>query len=144
MEDMVLQFGRLRCLIVDDSPRFSDTARRLLERQGITVVGIASNTADAVRSAAELQPDVILVDVELGAESGFELAERLDEDAFPAAVILISTHAEQDLADLIAGSPAVGFVSKSELSSEAIRDLLGAGDGTEGEPVASVSGPRGR
>ena len=144
MEDMVLQFGRLRCLIVDDSPRFSDTARRLLERQGITVVGTASNTADAVRSAAELQPDVILVDVELGAESGFELAERLDEDAFPAAVILISTHAEQDLADLIAGSPAVGFVSKSELSSEAIRDLLGAGDGTEGEPVAPVSGPRGR
>ena len=144
MEVMVLQFGRLRCLIVDDSPRFSDTARRLLERQGITVVGIASNTADAVRSAAELQPDVILVDVELGAESGFELAERLDEDAFPAAVILISTHAEQDLADLIAGSPAVGFVSKSELSSEAIRDLLGAGDGTEGEPVAPVSGPRER
>ncbi|AHK34035.1 MULTISPECIES: LytR/AlgR family response regulator transcription factor [Rhodococcus] len=144
MEIMVLQFGRLRCLIVDDSPRFSDTARRLLERQGITVVGTASNTADAVRSAAELQPDVILVDVELGAESGFELAERLDEDAFPAAVILISTHAEQDLADLIAGSPAVGFVSKSELSSEAIRDLLGAGDGTEGEPVAPVSGPRGR
>ncbi|MDV7085786.1 response regulator [Rhodococcus sp. IEGM 248] len=144
MEVMVLQFGRLRCLIVDDSPRFSDTARRLLERQGITVVGTASNTADAVRSAAELQPDVILVDVELGAESGFELAERLDEDAFPAAVILISTHAEQDLADLIAGSPAVGFVSKSELSSEAIRDLLGAGDGTEGEPVAPVSGPRGR
>ncbi|EHI40044.1 response regulator [Rhodococcus opacus PD630] len=139
-----MQFGRLRCLIVDDSPRFSDTARRLLERQGITVVGTASNTADAVRSAAELQPDVILVDVELGAESGFELAERLDEDAFPAAVILISTHAEQDLADLIAGSPAVGFVSKSELSSEAIRDLLGAGDGTEGEPVAPVSGPRGR
>ncbi len=91
-----------------------------------------------------MQPDVILVDVELGAESGFELAERLDEDAFPAAVILISTHAEQDLADLIAGSPAVGFVSKSELSSEAIRDLLGAGDGTEGEPVAPVSGPRGR
>ena len=144
MEIMVLQFGRLRCLIVDDSPRFSDTARRLLERQGITVVGTASNTADAVRSAAELQPDVILVDVELGAESGFELAERLDEDAFPAAVILISTHAEQDLADLIAGSPAVGFVSKSELSSEAIRDLLGAGDGTEGEPVAPVSGPRER
>ncbi|WP_043779179.1 LytTR family DNA-binding domain-containing protein [Rhodococcus sp. JVH1] len=144
MELMVLQLGRPRCLIVDDSPRFSDTARRLLEQQGITVVGTASNTADAVRSAAELQPDVILVDVELGPESGFDLAERLDDEPYPGAVILISTHAEQDLADLIAGSPAVGFVSKSDLSSDAIRDVLRAGDGTEGERVAPVSGPRGR
>ncbi|MFD9668872.1 LytR/AlgR family response regulator transcription factor [Rhodococcus sp. NPDC059968] len=144
MNVMVLQLGRLRCLIVDDSPRFSDTARRLLEQQGITVVGTASNTADAVRSAAQLHPDVILVDVELGAESGFELAERLHNEAYRSAVILISTHAEQDLADWISGSPAVGFVSKSDLSSDAIRDLLRAGDGTEGERVAPVSGPRGR
>ena len=141
---MVLQLGRLRCLIVDDSPRFSDTARRLLEQQGITVVGTASNTADAVRSAAELHPDVILVDVELGAESGFDLAERLHDEAHPAAVVLISTHAEQDLADLISESPAVGFVSKSDLSSDAIRDVLRASDGTEGERVDPVSGPRGR
>ncbi|WP_009478441.1 LytTR family DNA-binding domain-containing protein [Rhodococcus sp. JVH1] len=144
MNVMVLQLGRLRCLIVDDNPRFSDTARRLLEQQGITVVGTASNTADAVRSAVELQPDVILVDVELGAESGFELAERLDDEVHPSAVILISTHAEQDLAELISVSPAVGFVSKSDLSAAAVRDLLGAGDGTDGERVAPVSGPRGR
>ncbi|WP_020476801.1 MULTISPECIES: LytR/AlgR family response regulator transcription factor [unclassified Rhodococcus (in: high G+C Gram-positive bacteria)] len=144
MELMVLQLGRLRCLIVDDSPRFSDTARRLLEQQDITVVGTASNTADAVRAAAELHPDVILVDVELGAESGFDLAQRLDDRAHPSAVILISTHAEQDLAELISGSPAVGFVSKSDLSSDAIRDVLRAGNGTEGERVAPVSGPRGR
>ncbi|MFD6059994.1 LytR/AlgR family response regulator transcription factor [Rhodococcus wratislaviensis] len=144
MEAMVLQFGRLRCLIVDDNPGFSDTARRLLEQQGITVVGMVSTSADAVLAAGDLQPDVILVDVELGEESGFDLAERLDDEAFPSAVILISTHAEQDLAEVISGSPAVGFVSKSELSSDAIRDLLRAGDGTEGKPVAPVSGPRGR
>ncbi len=103
MEGMVLQHDRPRCLIVDDSPCFLDTARRLLEQQGIPVVGTVSNTADAVRTAAELQPDVILVDVELGAECGFDLAQRLDE-SFAAAVILISTHAEQDLADLVSGS----------------------------------------
>ena len=144
MDHMVLQLGRLRCVIVDDSPRFLDIARRLLEQQGMTVVGTASNTADAVRSATELQPDVILVDVELGPESGFDLAERLDGEAYSSAVVLISTHAEQDLADLVSGSPAVGFVSKSDLSFDAIRDVLRAGDGTEGERVAPVSGPRGR
>jgi len=40
-------------------------------------------------------------------------------------VILISTHAEQDYAELIAGSPAIGFLPKSVLSADAIRDLLG-------------------
>ncbi|MGV9861147.1 LytR/AlgR family response regulator transcription factor [Rhodococcus koreensis] len=139
MEGMVLQLDSPRCLIVDDSPCFLATARRLLEQQGIPVVGTVSNTADAVRTAAELQPDVILVDVELGAECGFDLAQRLDE-SFAAAVILISTHAEQDLADLVSGSPAVGFVSKTELSSDAIRDLLRA----ERDRVAPVSEPRER
>lgn len=97
----------LRCLIVDDSPRFLDAARGLLEYQGVTVVGVASNSAEALRRAEELRPDVTLVDVDLGGESGLELARRLDGAAgvARAAVILISTHAEQDYAELIATSP---------------------------------------
>jgi len=110
----------LRCLIVDDSPRFLDAARGLLERQGVTVVGVASNSADALR------PDVTLLDIDLGGESGLELARRLHGQAGPAVapVILISTHAEQDYAELIAASPAIGFLSKTALSGDAIRDLL--------------------
>ncbi|MFC0451249.1 LytR/AlgR family response regulator transcription factor [Rhodococcus jostii] len=144
MEVMVPQPGHPRCLIVDDSPTFLDAARRLLEQQGVVVVDTVSNTADAIRTVAELQPDVILVDVELGPESGFELAERLDDEAHPPAVILISTHAEQDLTELISVSPAVGFVSKTELSAGAIRELLRDRDGNEGDHAAAVSEPRGR
>jgi DNA-binding NarL/FixJ family response regulator len=120
----------LRCLIVDDSPRFLDAARGLLERQGITVVGVASNSADALRRAGELRPDVTLLDLDLGGESGLELARRLHGQPGPAPVILISTHAEQDYAELIAASPAIGFLPKTTLSGDAIRDLLaGRGDG---------------
>jgi CheY-like chemotaxis protein len=102
----------LRCLIVDDSPRFLDAARGLLERQGITVVGVASGSAEALQRAHELQPDVMLLDIDLGGESGLELARRLHRQAGQAgsAVILISTHAEQDYAELIAASPAVGYL----------------------------------
>jgi DNA-binding NarL/FixJ family response regulator len=116
----------LRCLIVDDSPRFLDAARSLLECQGITVVGVASNSAEAFLRAEELRPDVTLVDVELGGESGLELARRLDGEGAvaPAPVILISTHAEQDYAELIATSPAIGFLSKAGLSADAIQKLL--------------------
>jgi DNA-binding NarL/FixJ family response regulator len=131
----------LRCLIVDDSPRFLDAARGLLERQGVTVVGVASNSAEALQRAEELRPDVTLLDIDLGGESGLELARRLHREAgvAPSRVILISTHAEQDYADLIAASPAVGFLSKTALSAGAIRDLLDSqGDGGRGDPI---SGP---
>jgi CheY-like chemotaxis protein len=74
----------MRCLIVDDSPRFLDAARGLLERQGITVVGVASNSAEALERTEELQPDVTLLDIDLGGESGLELARRLHHQAGPA------------------------------------------------------------
>ena len=129
--------GMLRCLIVDDSPRFLDAARGLLERQGVTVVGVASNSAEALERAGKLRPDVTLVDIDLGGESGLELARRIHGQTgqAPAPVILVSTHAEQDYAELIAASPAVGFLPKTALSAEAIRDLLaGRDDGGGGDP----------
>ena len=117
----------LRCLIVDDSRSFLEAARTLLEREGLTVAGTASTGNEALRCAGELRPDVVLVDITLGAESGFELARRLVERdrGGRSTVILISTHAEADFQDLIAASPAVGFVPKSELSARAISRILG-------------------
>ena len=116
----------VRCLIVDDSAVFRDAASALLARAGISVVGVASNSAEALSLYLDLHPDVALVDVDLGAESGFELAEQLHLMATsrPLAVILVSTYAETDLAEMIAVSPAVGFLEKFTLSPDAIRDLL--------------------
>jgi DNA-binding NarL/FixJ family response regulator len=97
----------------------------MLTREGLDVVGVASNSAEAIRLVEELRPDVTLVDIDLGEEDGFELTRRLSEIS-PATskVILVSTHAEEDFAQLIAASPAVGFVSKARLSAHAIRDAL--------------------
>ncbi|MDT7599685.1 MAG: hypothetical protein QOK26_1762 [Pseudonocardiales bacterium] len=117
----------LRCLIVDDNPRFLDAARVLLEREGITVVGVASNAAEALQRAAQLRPDVTLVDIHLGDQSGFDLVRRLHGEVSLAEsrLVIISTHAEEDYADLISASPAIGFLPKTTLSARAIRDLLG-------------------
>ena len=123
----------MRCLIVDDSADFVSAARSLLERQGMTIVGVATNSADALRRHEELRPDVTLVDIDLGGESGFELAEQIHQLGSPAPlpVILISTHADQDFADLIAASPALGFVSKSSLTPGAIHALVDGSKGLE-------------
>jgi CheY-like chemotaxis protein len=116
----------MRCLIVDDSADFVYAARGLLECQGVSVVGVASTSAEALQCFEELRPDVTLVDINLGGESGFELAEQLSRvgGPTPSPVILISTHAAQDFADMIETSPAVGFLSKSALTCAAIGDLV--------------------
>jgi DNA-binding NarL/FixJ family response regulator len=115
----------IRCLIVDDSPQFLAAARGLLERQGVAVVGVASTGAEALRRAEELRPDVTLLDINLGAESGLGVARTMHRGgADHAPVILISTQAEEDYADLIAASPAIGFLPKASLSAGAIRDVL--------------------
>jgi DNA-binding NarL/FixJ family response regulator len=96
-----------------------------------------------VRLAAELRPDVVLVDIDLGPESGLELTRRLSRAAYPPAppMILISTHAEEDYADLVVDSPALGFIPKDALSAAAIRALL---DGQAPEGARRrVSGPPG-
>jgi DNA-binding NarL/FixJ family response regulator len=116
----------LRCLIVDDSPRFGQEARSLLEHEGVSVVGVAASGDEAVRLAAALRPDLALVDISLGKESGFDVARRLVEssDAPSPAVILVSTYNEEEFGDRIAASPAIGFIAKTELSAESIRRLL--------------------
>jgi DNA-binding NarL/FixJ family response regulator len=126
----------LRCVIIDDSPGFLRAARALLEREGLDVVGVASTGAEAVRCAADLRPDVTLLDIGLGAESGFEVARRLFDDpvADPGQVILISAQSRDDFADLIEASPAVGFLVKPSLSAAAIEELLRAADGA-GDPT---------
>ncbi len=112
----------VRALIVDDNQQFLDGARVLLEREGMTIVGVATSSADALRRADELRPDVALVDIRLGEESGFELARRLD-----GTVILISIDGHNEWAAEIAASLAVGFIPKAQLSASAIRRVLVTG-----------------
>jgi CheY-like chemotaxis protein len=113
------------CLLVDDSVRFLEAAAKLLEGQGLDVVGVASTSDEALRRVRELEPDVTIVDIGLGGESGFALASRLA--AFSTVrtnTVLTSTRSESDMAELVAITPSLGFISKSKLSGDAIRDFL--------------------
>jgi DNA-binding NarL/FixJ family response regulator len=113
-------------LIVDDHAGFRASARSLLERDGFRVVGEAATGAEAVAFADELQPAVVLLDVQLPDLDGFEVAERLRAMENPPEVILTSTRDAGDFGSLIAAAPARGFVSKGELTADAVRVLLSA------------------
>ena len=118
---------QLRCVIIDDNRDFLDAAARLLEHQGISVVAVATSSAEGLQCVEDLRPDVTLVDIDLGEESGFDVVEKLHRNGSGATVptILISTHDEEDFAELIAASPARAFIPKAALSGAAIRDVLG-------------------
>jgi DNA-binding NarL/FixJ family response regulator len=115
----------LRCLIVDDSPRFGEEARSLLEHEGVSVVGVAASGDEALRLARELRPDLALVDISLGPESGFDVADQLVNNGNPPAIILVSTYDEREFSSRIEASPALGFIAKTKLSAGRIRQLLG-------------------
>jgi DNA-binding NarL/FixJ family response regulator len=128
----------LGVLVVDDNWLFLEAARDRLERDGLRVAGVAATSAEALRQAEELQPEVVLVDVVLRGESGFDLARRLaarHRDGGPT-VILISTYSAADFAGPIAESPAAGFLPKQELSAAAIRRIVDGGpEGPPGAPA---------
>jgi len=122
----MLRRVHLRCLIVDDNEFFLETAAASLGGDDFEVLGTATTSAEALRQVAEQHPDVVLVDINLGGESGLELARKLVE-SFPelgSGVVLISSRAEPEFGGLIRSSRAVGFIAKTHLSARAVRDLV--------------------
>lgn len=114
----------LRALIVDDSDTFLTSASRLLESQGLEIVGTATSSQEALELAAASLPDLAFVDVELGDEDGLALAGELHSRSPATRVVMISAYDRDQVQDLIAASSAVGFVPKSRLSGDAVRALL--------------------
>ncbi len=114
-----------RVLIVDDHAGFRRCARELLAAEGFEVVGEAADGEAAVTMMAESTADVVLVDVQLPDLDGFDVTERVLAMNRGVRVILISSRDRSEYGALIDASGARGFVSKDELSGEAIRKLLG-------------------
>jgi DNA-binding NarL/FixJ family response regulator len=113
-------------LIVDDHPSFRASARTLLEAEGYDIVGEAENGESAVKAVRALQPDLVLLDVQLPDIDGFQVADRLRKLEDPPAVILTSSRDGADYGRCIGDCGARGFVPKADLSGAAIAALFAA------------------
>ena len=111
---------------MDDHAEFRELARRILEQGGFVVVGEAIDGGGTTAAVAEMQPDVVLLDVQLPDVDGFEVAEALAAGANPPIVVMISSRDETDFGSRLARSGARGFIPKSRLSGATLAELVGA------------------
>jgi DNA-binding NarL/FixJ family response regulator len=107
-------------VVVDDDPSFLATVRVLLEADGFSVVGEALTGEEGVAAVEELKPDLVLVDVNLPDIDGFEVVERLADGGGTTPVVLTSSRAAGDFGRLVEESSARAFVTKAEISGEAL------------------------
>jgi DNA-binding NarL/FixJ family response regulator len=116
---------RRSVLIVDDDSRFRDLLRQLLEASDdFEVVGEAGESDAALASARELDPDVVLLDVQLADVLGFELVPRIAPGGEGPRIVMISARDDLGYAEMAGEAGATGFVSKHDLTLTALREVL--------------------
>ena len=119
------RFVRRTVLIVDDHQAFRESASALLEADGFAVVGEAADALQAIAQAERLQPDIVLLDIQLPGPDGFAVAERLTELPDPPVVVLISSRGASAYGPRLSAAAARGFITKQELSGDALEALVG-------------------
>jgi DNA-binding NarL/FixJ family response regulator len=111
-------------LIVDDHAGFRLSARRILEVDGYEIVGEAEDGRSAIEAARRLEPDIVLLDVNLPDLDGFEVARQIAKEPGAPAIVLTSSHDREDFGDSLPSSRAAGFVPKDELCGAAVAALI--------------------
>jgi DNA-binding NarL/FixJ family response regulator len=114
-----------RIVIVDDHSSFRSSARALLESEGFDVVGEADTGAAALEEIKRLQPDAVLLDVQLPDMDGFDVVARLGGNGSRPAIVLTSSRDSVEYGTLVADCGARGFIAKAELTGAALAALIG-------------------
>ena len=111
-------------VLVDDDEDFRSAARQLFTFRGYSVLCEAGCIASALTHVRRRVPDVVVVDIHLGDESGFDLARELTGEHPGLAVVLMSADKHAGEAEHVRASGARGFLHKSEIISQDLAELL--------------------
>jgi DNA-binding NarL/FixJ family response regulator len=112
----------VRVLLVDDRCDFRSLARALLAQRGYAVVGEAASGPAALSAAARLQPDAVMLEVEIADGEGFEVARAPNQVCPGASVLLVSVRDYGACEELVRGAGAAGFLLKSQLATADLGD----------------------
>ena len=119
--------SRVPVLIVDDQAPFRSAARAVVQlTPGFEVIGEAESGEEAVTMAAELQPAVVLMDINLGGITGIEAAKQITAARPETVIVLVSTYQKDDLPADASNCGAVEYVHKEELEPRILREVWAA------------------
>ncbi len=134
--------NRIRVMVVDDHPVVRRGISLCLSRQPqIAIVGEAGDGREAIRLARELQPDLILMDIDMPHMTGLAVAEVLQREMPRVKVLILSMHSNSDYVVRIIQSGARGFILKEAPAEELVRaiEMVNAGDAYFSPDVARVA-----
>ncbi len=118
-------------LLADDHPVVRRGLRAMLEAEpDMTVVGEAGDGAEAVRLAAELRPDIVVMDISMPQMDGLEATRRIRAEGLPTQVLILTVHAQERYLFPVLKAGGAGYVLKSTVDTElvdAIRTVAAGG-----------------
>jgi DNA-binding NarL/FixJ family response regulator len=111
-------------LIVDDQMPFLEASRMVVDMtDGFEVVGEAANGLEAIELVEQLNPDLVLMDVQMPGIDGIETTRRIRALPNAPAVVVMSTHESGDYDSVAVAAGAVGFVPKSQFSFDTLAEM---------------------
>jgi len=116
-------------LLADDHQLLRQALRRAFEDAGLTVVGEAADGEEAVRLAAELHPDVVVMDVTMPVLDGVEATRRLHAALPDLPIVVLTMHGEDTLRREAIAAGASGFLTKDVSMQEVVRTVVEAAGG---------------
>ncbi len=120
----------LSVLIVDDHPVVRKGIASLLSsRSDVAVVGEADRGVDAVAAYRRLQPDVVLLDIRLGSESGLDVLDEILEVDGSAKVVMLSSFDDEEYVMRSLGAGALGYLLKGDSDGILVNAILTASEG---------------
>ncbi len=114
--------GRIRVLLADDHADFLAVVTRLLEAE-YEVVKTIGDGESLLNEMAELQPDVVVLDISMPGLNGLEAARRLKAAGGVAIIVFLTVHTDPDYVQAALSTGALGYVVKSRLASDLLPAL---------------------
>jgi two-component system, NarL family, nitrate/nitrite response regulator NarL len=115
----------IRVLVADDQPVFAAMLEAVLvQDERVEVVGRAANGREALELAAELSPDVILMDISMPVMDGFEATRRIRDHQKDACVLMLTGSNARTDVDLARKAGAAGYVTKDRIAAELIDAIV--------------------
>lgn len=120
---------KITILVVDDHTLMRQGLRRILEEAGMQVIGEAENGQRAVELATQLDPNVILMDIQMPLMDGIEATRNIKQNNEDATIVMLTMHEEEQFLFEAIKAGAIGYLLKSRAPQELIQVIQAASEG---------------